>query len=443
MKSFFIISLLFAQNCFSNNPSVNLPIQNDFKKIVIDSISIERNWLTWDAIILNELTFKTGDSVTRGQIDTSITKIWNINNFADVKYAIHIMPDGKTHLEITALDALKLKPILSLNFNPDEYYIGLGAEDANFIGSNILLKVKAGFRSTGNDWDFKVGVPRQLLYKNSTLDFGYIFGNEVKYHWKRVVNIDEKGTLIDAYYRPLMAAPYKKTEVYGTFGNPWHLDFKYRFSPNLKWKFLHQKIRQSLVTTTRDSSVMVSPYTLNIFELNISESHGMVNARRHRKNGYKLQGGGSFYFGLDAQTPSHQAFTLEAEYHKTFNALIQFSGWYRTGYTNTDIKALQFCKGSDDIIGHRTGEIHGKAFYAAYLGVHLTWINRNWLSLENAYFVNFGKGADDYTDVYTFPQNLAIGSTLRFQVPAIPVLFVQFTFSYAGPGSQWLNIKNY
>jgi outer membrane protein assembly factor BamA len=410
--------------------------------VTIDSISIHRNWITWDRVILNELEFREGDEVTYGAIDTSMKKIWNIGNFAEVDYKIHKMSDGRNHLQITALDALVIQPLLPVDYSSiDDYDFGLGVEDKNFIGTNIKAKVRAGLRSTGNDWDFRTELPRQLLYKNMTLQFGYGFGNQIKRHQDRIVERDEDGRPDSVYYRSVMATPYKKSEVYGIVGNPFHLDYRYRFSPDLSWKYMYHKI-DSTLAGEEERDVMVEPYTLNMLALTFNESVGMVNSMRHRKDGYRAGASITFHIGLDKETPGHQSLNFDVEYHKLFNNTMQLSTWYRTGYTNSELPALWYCKGSGDVLGHRSGEIYGKAYYSAYLGMHFTWFNYRWLSLENAYFFNWGNGTGSYLDLYRTGQKWAAGTSFRFMIPVIPWLYVIFIFTPVGTGSEWFKFKN-
>ena len=52
--------------------------------VIIDSLSVDKIWLTWDMVIYRELNFSKGDMVTCGSIDTAIRKSWNIGMVAAV-----------------------------------------------------------------------------------------------------------------------------------------------------------------------------------------------------------------------------------------------------------------------------------------------------------------------------------------------------------------------
>ncbi len=66
---------------------------NNFS-VRIDSVSIRKNWRTRENIILQELDIKSGDIVTTQQIENSISRIWNIGNFAKVNYRIDTLENG-------------------------------------------------------------------------------------------------------------------------------------------------------------------------------------------------------------------------------------------------------------------------------------------------------------------------------------------------------------
>ena len=118
----------------------------------------------------------------------------------------------------------------------------------------------------------------------------------------------------------------------------------------------------------------------------------------------------------------------------------QLSTELRTGYT-TATDQYRFIKGSSDVLGIRTGEIYGKTFYSAYAGGHFTWFNTKWLSLENAYFLNWGNGADTYRALFSNKQKFSVGSSFEFRIPMVSWINFKLTFMYAGPGGEWFKFN--
>lgn len=116
-------------------PSPFIPPEDSVK---IDRIEIQRNWITWDRIILNELLFKEGDWVKFGEIDTSINKVRNIGNFANVDYSIQDGQDGNT-MQIEALDALQIYPVITIDHSSEnDFNYRLGFGDENFLDSSCI-----------------------------------------------------------------------------------------------------------------------------------------------------------------------------------------------------------------------------------------------------------------------------------------------------------------
>lgn len=427
-----------STSIFAQNNDIPKPISHPVDTILIDRIEISRNWITWDRIIKNELVFSEGDKVSIGKIDTSMNKVWNIGNFANVEYSLSKGPNGDT-LKIEALDAVKFYPLISIDHSSEnDFKYRLGAGDDNFLGSNAKLKIAWEKTPIAVKWDFSLGIPRQLMYKNMTAKIGFAKGNETKVFLDRVISEADGETV--ASYDKLMLAPYDKTEIYAEIGNPWHLDYQYRFSPDLSIRFNKHSINHSILSQEDlDLNVHVPLQDYTFLKMTFSESIGTVNTKRHRMDGYTAKASYELNLGLRGTNNFH-TFNTEGEYHKTFNDLIQASFWARTGYTTAD-DHYRFIKGSSDVLGLRTGEIFGKTYYSAYAGAHFTWFNTKWIALENAYFVNFGNGADDYTALFSDTPKAAVGTYFEITFPIAPIAAFRFTFMYAGPGSEWFKFN--
>ena len=414
------------------------PAPSHSDSVNIDRIEITKNWMTWDRIIMNELLFEEGDVVSYGQIDTSMNKVWNIGNFANVEYTIREGPDGNV-MEIEALDALQIYPVLTVDHSSEnDYNYRLGLGDENFLGSNSELKIVWDKKPTGATWDFRFKLPRQLMYKNMTVELGTKVGLDTKVFYDREISNLNGETEVE--YRTGLMAPYHKTDVFTNIGNPWHLDYRYRFSPDLTLRFMNDSYDSTLLSQEDpDPGIHVEDAVYRFFNIQASESVGTVDKQRHRKNGYTVRASYDLFAGL-AGTRSHHEVNLSGEYHRSFSPLFQISTELHTGYTTADDQ-YRFMKGSSDVLGLRLGEIYGKTYYSAYAGAHFTWFNYKWLSLENAYFLNWGNGADTYSDLLGTRQKFSVGTFLEFRVPLVSWIAFRFSFMYAGPGSEWFKFN--
>jgi outer membrane protein assembly factor BamA len=407
----------------------------------IDRIEMKRNWMTWDMIIRREMDFRPGDRVSFGQIDTTIQKIWNIGNFANVAYTLTEV-DGDTVMTIKALDAVKFFPLIGVDHSSkDDYSYQLGFVDSNFLGSNSNMSFSWVRQPLGTSWNFSLRLPRQLLYKNMTLGFGFSSGHTVQRYLEREFIYDTGGKVESVEYVPLMLAPHDKLEFRTSIGNPWHLDYRYRFSPDLGISYQKYDFNSELLELgEEDGDVLLDPFHHQFLSVWVSESVGLINHRRRRKDGYQLGASYGVGIGLTPETPTHYSLGFSAQYHKIFTRLFQLSSWYRTGYTSAG-DPYKFAGGSGNVLGLRSGEIHGSVYYSAYLGGHFTWLDRPWLTVENAYFFNWGQGEDRYWQLFTERPFMAVGSSVVVQVPTAPFLVINFTFMYAGPGTEWFKIK--
>jgi len=428
---FLISNTLFSQDIYD--------IEGDLIKI--DKIVIEKNWITWNSIIKAELEFKEGDVVDEDQIRRSIDKVWNIGNFSDVYYAINKTDTGN-YLIITALDAVKFYPLISIDHSSKEdYNYSLGFVDDNFLGSNTGVSIKWNKQPIGVSYSFRFNIPRQLLYKNMTLGFGFTVGNEVKRNLDRVITYNLNHQIESVAYVPQMLSPVDKFECNVYIGNPWHLDDSYRFSPNLSFSYAHHKTNANLLSLEETAyEVEIPPFDYSLFSIGVSESIGLINRKRHRLDGYNLGASYGVTLGLNASSPNYQSFGLSAQYHKIFNPIVQFSTRMNIGYTTADIP-YQYIGGGSDVIGLRQGEIYGKSHYSVYTGMHFTWLNKNWLVLENAYFINWGTGADTFDKLFSVAPKYSVGTSFKFVAPLVPFIFLKISFMYAGPGSEWYKIN--
>ncbi len=393
--------------------------------VKIDSIVIKKNWRTKDKIIMKELEFKAGETVTPKMMDETIKKIWNMKNFADVQYRIDTLENNKVLLTITAKDTFTIVPILSFNGNKKDFNLALGVDDQNFLGKNVRLRFIFSTGTNGQTFHLGTRIPRQLLYKNMTLTGNLSYG----YGVNNTYNSDRE---------QISSVGYRLKSFYGSIGNPFNTDFKYTFSPDFSWNLFQHKTDTSLATP----GIPRPPdYTVNYLALGISESIGLLTSIRHQKDGYKVGVSTSFGVGLDPNSPYFQSFGLSASYYKLFNPIIQFSSTFRTGYTTSNTPSLKYNIGSSGVKGIRTGEISGKAYYTAYVGGGFTYINKKWFALEHLVFVNWGNGKDVYSSLYSTKPLFAVGTGIHLFIPMVPWMAIKFFFSYSGKNSNWFNVE--
>ena len=393
------------------------------EKIRIDSIRINKNWRTKEAIIREELKIKVGDSINQGVLDTMVIRIWDIGNFAKVGYELDTLEHGNYLLKVMAKDAFTIVPILSFSGNRQDWSLSLGMSDNNFLGRNIRFDISGTMGTNAKNFNLGITVPRQLLYKNMSINGGVLYGQGNNYRFKSREKVS--------------GVAYIKKQISGGITNPWHEDFKYRFSPNFGWSLFQHVADSSLV----DSDVpLVGDYTINYLSMSVGETIGYIRRMRHQKNGFMASLGAGIGIGLDKSSPLYYSIGAGLDYHKLFNKVVQFSAEYTTGYTSTTIPSLLFYKGANMVKGTITGEISGQSYYAVYLGWHFTYFNRDWFAMEQSFFLNWGNGKDNYIDLYNSRPLYGVGTGFFFNLPMIPWLGFRLYFTYSGKNSNWFNL---
>ena len=389
----------------------------------IDSVSIRKNWRTRESIILQELDIKSGDIVTTQQIENSISRIWNIGNFAKVNYRIDTIENGRVVLNIIAQDAVTIMPNFSFSGNRKEYIMTLGINDNNFLGRNINLGVAGSFGTNVRYGNLNIGIPRQLLYRNMTLNGGFSYGASQNFRYEN--GIITKG----------VAYRYKNISMF--VGNPYHTDYKYTFSPNLAISYFSHTSDSSLL----DPAIPVwGSYDVNYLNISTSESVGLINRIRHRQDGYLVTAGMGYGIGLDKQSHGYFSFGIQGTYSRLVNRFIQLDAGIATGYTTADLPSLISYLTPGQVKGILTGERSGKSIWNANTAALITYINSDWFAVEQSFFVNAGNAAGIYWDLFASKPLFSAGTRVRFMIPMVPWLAINFYYAYRGNDKHWYSM---
>jgi outer membrane protein assembly factor BamA len=390
----------------------------------IDSISIRRNWRTRDNIIMQELEIKPGDVVNSGQIDNSISRIWNIGNFARVNYRIDTLENGTIVLNITAQDALTIMPNFSFSGNSKEYVMTLGVNDNNFLGRNINLGLAGSFGTNVKYGNINIGIPRQLLYRNMTLSGGFSYGTSQNFRYS-------DGAIISG-----VAYRYRNASLF--IGNPYHTDYKYTFSPNLAISYFNHKTDSSLLDPGITNG---GNYDVSYLTLSTSESVGIINHVRHQQNGYLITAGLGYGIGLNGESMGYFSFGISCNYSKLFNRFLQFDAGISHGYTTSSFPSLISYLGPGQVKGILTGERSGKAIIHANTALRITYVNSDWFAIEQSFFLNGGNASDIYGNLFTTTPLYSAGTRIRLMIPMVPWLAINFYYAVMDTGKQWYSME--
>ncbi|RLD34838.1 MAG: hypothetical protein DRI73_03370 [Bacteroidetes bacterium] len=419
--------VIFTFTVFSQSPEkekFNIKnqacLENVQFPVKIDTIIIDKNWRTRESIILNEITFSAGDTVSEEMIMKSISRVWNMKNFVDVDYCLKKDENDRNVLWFTAKDAFTVVPIISVQGSFQEYNIGLGIEDHNLFGRNIRLRISGNIGSLQKSYGFELGIPRQLLYKNMTLKTGFWLGGQKNY----IIKDKEKQSGI----------AYDSKNAFLSIGNPNNEDDHYTFSPDLHISYLNHVTDSTFLDEGVPS---MGNYTINELGISFSENIGTITHIRHQKDGFAAGISLGTGIGVDQNTKSYLNWGASAQYYKLLNKWVQLSVIFRYNGITTDYPSLYYYLGASSVRGILTGEIAGKNVYVLNMGVSLTYLNRTWAAIEQSFYVNAGNGSMLFNDLFHSRPIMSIGTGFRFMIPMVPWAVIKFDFTYSGKGNNW------
>jgi hypothetical protein len=389
----------------------------DFVPVRIDTILIERNWRTRDRIIMAELEFSAGEVVTPDMLTTSLKKIWNLQNFASVNGRLDTLPDGRTALILTVRDAVTIQPIFAgqTNGNSDAT-LKLGLADRNFLGRNIKLELRGQFAYPEPfAGEVLLTIPRQLLWKNMSVGLGY-------QSW---MYFHREG--------------FQKTFI--KIVNPFHEDYRDTFAPDLEIGTLKNDSFRPWIGHQDTLPDWYSPYHRNFGFIKVSESIGTITHRRHQEEGFCITGMVGAGLGLNGESESYLEGSILAGYHRLFGPRTQFSINWEGYYSSTRYSSLWTRFGIGDIRGTDYGEISGPLMQLASTGLFYTWLNFDWLALEQSVFLQYASALTGWGEPFAIKQHYAIGTGFQFTMPMYPAGSIYLSFSWSPNRSDWFYLE--
>jgi hypothetical protein len=182
-------------------------------------------------------------------------------------------------------------------------------------------------------------------------------------------------------------------------------------------------------------------YEINYLALSVGESIGLINRKRHQKDGYSISGGYGIGIGLDKTSPVYHSFGFGASYYKTLNPVIELSAGFSTAYTTSTIPSLIYYMSSGDIKGLLNGQESGQGHYNGKLNASFTYMHYNWFALEHSVYTHFGNANDHYFEIYKQIPRISFGTGIRIWTPMVPWLAASIHFVYLKGNSNWLHLN--
>ena len=426
---FFLLIILFC--ILPVHALAQLVEVSSFPPRVADTIEVERNWRTRYRIILAELEFSAGDTVTPAMLERSLRKIWNLGNFAEVAYrwedrSEDRLGDDRWALILATRDAITVTPIVSGWMMNRGGAFRLGFDDRNFLGRNIRLEGRLQAGTRDNFIEGSVQIPRQLLYRNMQLEVGY-----------------RKDQFLAGYNEPgadsINIGQIGMQSGRIRIGNPWHEDYRYVFSPDIEIRWIQTDMKS--IPIFGHNSEVATWYDQTYLELILHESIGTLTRRRHQEEGFSVVGSAGLGMGLRSRGEDYFSFALEGEYARILNPRLQLSFWWRGFHCSSPYPSLWRVITPREINSAVEEEVSIPTGQIAYAGIHYTWVNSNWLAVEQSIFLSGSSLYRPYRFVPGWRHRFAIGTGLEFTIPMYPKASLRISLSYSGPSSPWYFIE--
>jgi outer membrane protein insertion porin family len=187
-----------------------------FTKWKVEAIEIAGNKRTKNRVILEEMTFRTGDIISENDLELSRQNIMNLELFSDVNLnMVKAEQEGKIKIAVRVKEKWSILPLPVAGRNSDgDLKLGLQYEDFNLGGRAHYLKIRY-YKKWANDADDKLGshysarwTAKNFLKRDITFEPSFKKGDELDetYEDGQVVS---KYKIKNKYYSFKLSKDYK------------------------------------------------------------------------------------------------------------------------------------------------------------------------------------------------------------------------------------------
>jgi len=167
--------LVLSSSLSGQNKPIWTPIADKAEAFVVDSIEIRGNFVTKDFVILRELSFAKGDTVSKKELAFNRERIFSLGIFNRVEFfpaKVKNPNTGKPFLNVVVIlveESWRIYPLPLFNIennNWDKISYGVGLLWKNFRGRNETLSFTALF---GYDPEFAVSYFNPMIFDLRTI----------------------------------------------------------------------------------------------------------------------------------------------------------------------------------------------------------------------------------------------------------------------------------
>lgn len=106
--------------------------------LTIDDVEIDGLWRARPEVVLRELPWATGDSVSIDAWELGVARLWNMDLFSDVQARVE-MRDDRTVAVFDLEERFTINPLFRFSAAGDAFWVRAGLSDTNFLGRFLEL----------------------------------------------------------------------------------------------------------------------------------------------------------------------------------------------------------------------------------------------------------------------------------------------------------------
>lgn len=348
----------------------------------LDAVEVKGVSWTKEFVVLRELPWRAGDTVTQEAWDLGTTRLWNTDLFSRIEAKVEARDDGRNVAVYEIEERFSLNPLFSFGIGGGRWWFRVGANDVNWFGRYLEWGVRYERFDLYNGGQGWLRDPR-LFGKRlmGLIQLDYLFRPRPEYVRRRLGGIAEvSGELNDLTRAGL------KLEVF----------------------------RDEYLDPLEGAPVL--PPTLFAGQLTSFVRMGRVDTVRLRQKGWSFELRETLGSAFTAPQPLYAQLFLELLWFKLlgerFNVAVRVQGGLST---DAPTELRYYLGGLDLIRGYADSLVRTQRFALVNAELRATVFDSTWFAIVVAAFVD-GALADD--DVRVQPL-LSAGGGLRLLVPRL------------------------